>query len=759
MKTKKTLGVILTVCLLAQIIGTTTLFADPVAWDGNVASAFAGGSGGIDDPYQIANGGQLAYLAQLVNAGNTSYNSAYYIITEDINLGSKPWLSIGNTATNSFFGNLNGNGKIISNLSLSSADAASGGLFGYIGSASSKTAKIKELGLSNVTITNSNATSANVGSFCYYNYGTISGCYIKGLTVIQSNNKWLNAAGFAFTNFNVIEYCYIWNVTRTSNAGGRICAIAKNNGDSVMRYCYSAGTITGGYYSVVIYPIGLRQKSSNTSTDPQYYLGTVTDCYSYNTGKYASDLQQDDSNWSISAGKKVTESDLKGMTGEVSLPTSGVYYYKTSVGSCPVLNYEHAIEIYSITVDTMVNGSVNSASSMAEGGIVTLTVLPDTGYQIDWVKYNGIELAPVAGAYSFAMPAGDVTITAQFSQKVVKTYVGLGRYIYAVESPLNNKLIHLNNCWNNNATLTNIENDPYNYAKIESLNTAKDNVYLAYWPSTLRQRRNLKGTLNFDFRCPTPTGGYNTNAKFFGIRVYNHKSNVTLVDYNFYPANDGFVIKAPDASATTALSYDEWYTVSVDFDSAVGSYKLTVKDSEDVSQEVMYTDNTKVIVFEPSADKAYDLTAIDFRMNGIENYNIPVHLTSINVVEEAFAFLQSAYVSFNAQEKTIKAQSMGYRINPNILQSYALILAVYNESGTMVKCVTRETRLDAVSTTSVMDCPLSTDEISLEGFANGTYTVQTMLWTPFAGEFSLRPYYASKSGLLTVNNGEINFVQ
>ncbi|MFR4038292.1 MAG: hypothetical protein ACLTZT_11210 [Butyricimonas faecalis] len=36
-------------------------------WDGSVATALAGGSGTKDDPYQIATGAQLAYLAQEIN--------------------------------------------------------------------------------------------------------------------------------------------------------------------------------------------------------------------------------------------------------------------------------------------------------------------------------------------------------------------------------------------------------------------------------------------------------------------------------------------------------------------------------------------------------------------------------------------------------------------------------------------------------------------------------------------------------------------
>ena len=40
------------------------------SWDGSIATAFAGGDGSANNPYQISNGAELAYLAQEVNAGN-----------------------------------------------------------------------------------------------------------------------------------------------------------------------------------------------------------------------------------------------------------------------------------------------------------------------------------------------------------------------------------------------------------------------------------------------------------------------------------------------------------------------------------------------------------------------------------------------------------------------------------------------------------------------------------------------------------------
>jgi hypothetical protein len=63
----------------------------------SVATAFDGGTGTASDPYQIATLPQLRYLASLINAKNTNYNTKYYKQTADISLGDgiAEWVPIG----------------------------------------------------------------------------------------------------------------------------------------------------------------------------------------------------------------------------------------------------------------------------------------------------------------------------------------------------------------------------------------------------------------------------------------------------------------------------------------------------------------------------------------------------------------------------------------------------------------------------------------------------------------------------------------
>ena len=75
-------------------------------------------------------------------------------------------------------------------------------------------------------------------------------------------------------------------------------------------------------------------------------------------------------------------------------------------------------EIYSVTVTSGDNGSVTSSHAEArEGDIITLTVTPDTGYELSSLRYNSTKITPVTGktTYKFEMPAADTTVRAAFT--------------------------------------------------------------------------------------------------------------------------------------------------------------------------------------------------------------------------------------------------------------------------------------------------------------------------------------------------------
>lgn len=91
-------------------------------WSGTVAPSYEGGDGTQDNPYLIADGAQLARLANEVNAGNETGN--YYQLTNDINLGGVDWTPIGNADT-PFSGYFDGMGHVISNMYISGSASVS----------------------------------------------------------------------------------------------------------------------------------------------------------------------------------------------------------------------------------------------------------------------------------------------------------------------------------------------------------------------------------------------------------------------------------------------------------------------------------------------------------------------------------------------------------------------------------------------------------------------------------------------------------
>lgn len=92
------------------------LAAAPVdAWDGTTAEAFAGGTGTKDNPYQISNGAELAYLAQQVNSEKIDSEDTFITLTNNIDLNNKAWTPIGNSDS-VFAGTFDGNGHTISGL-------------------------------------------------------------------------------------------------------------------------------------------------------------------------------------------------------------------------------------------------------------------------------------------------------------------------------------------------------------------------------------------------------------------------------------------------------------------------------------------------------------------------------------------------------------------------------------------------------------------------------------------------------------------
>lgn len=107
----------------------------PDVWDGSVATAFAGGNGSLDNPYQIENGAQLAYLFKSVQTTGISFtDNKHFKLTADIYLNDvsdpnwknnspRSWYSSVSTNGKRFTGNFDGNGHTVYGMYYNGSDS------------------------------------------------------------------------------------------------------------------------------------------------------------------------------------------------------------------------------------------------------------------------------------------------------------------------------------------------------------------------------------------------------------------------------------------------------------------------------------------------------------------------------------------------------------------------------------------------------------------------------------------------------------
>lgn len=274
-------------------------------WDGSIASAFAGGTGTAENPYQIATGAQLAYLASSVNNGET-YAGKNFVLTADIDLNGLPWTPIANAFSDALFGgsdyrifagNLDGQGYTVSNVAIGSEKAPlESDVFGLFGATEGK---ISNLHLNTVSI---HGKAKNVsgyviglaGGLIGSASGNVENCHVTGLTMTMTTPDsgftaayWIGGLVGALDAGQINECSASGKITEKSGKGsiggligelGKASKITysranvaldvkpnhkggadvggfigKGNGKSspetVIRNCYATGNVTGGAYT------------------------------------------------------------------------------------------------------------------------------------------------------------------------------------------------------------------------------------------------------------------------------------------------------------------------------------------------------------------------------------------------------------------------------------------------------------------------------------------------------------------------------
>ncbi|MGG1634371.1 S-layer homology domain-containing protein [Paenibacillus sp. NRS-1760] len=197
----------------------------------HAAVVFAGGTGTSSDPYQIANADQLNEVRNHLGAG------IYFILTSDIDLSSYAsgagWNPIGANNANPFYGNLNGNGFTIRNLTINTGGADHVGLFGVAAYGSS---------FANIILEDVDVLGRYyVGGLIGIGENNVSNVYVTGNVVgIESVG---GLAGCLYGG-SINNSYFIGSVTGSQLVGG---LVGYHYGDIVNSY--TAGNVTGNSFT------------------------------------------------------------------------------------------------------------------------------------------------------------------------------------------------------------------------------------------------------------------------------------------------------------------------------------------------------------------------------------------------------------------------------------------------------------------------------------------------------------------------------
>lgn len=237
-------------------------------WDGTAADSYAGGKGTKDDPYQIANAAQLAYLGTDLKGGMP--HGQYFKLIADIDLAGANWTPIG--IETSFTGHFDGGGHTIKNMSINMSELTTQyygylcGLFAQI-YAGMQNASVRNLTVENVNIqaaTSENAIKLGVivgeintspsGGIC-----NIDNCHVKNANIsfVSEGDQNLSIGGIIgksigndYLHPTTISRCTVEGLTttvtgKTLYAGG-LCG-SMEGGVVQIFASLATGTLNGTY--------------------------------------------------------------------------------------------------------------------------------------------------------------------------------------------------------------------------------------------------------------------------------------------------------------------------------------------------------------------------------------------------------------------------------------------------------------------------------------------------------------------------------
>ena len=206
--------------------------------------------GGADTPFQIASAAQLAELAQYVNAGDATFVSAHYVLTDDVNLSAYGnWTPIG-TIKQPFAGVFDGQNHVVTGLKIDRSQGVYQGLFGCVNSQdANRKAQVKNVIVKDAQIRAKKRSGAVVGFYgdwdsqmeplenCAMVGGSIEGCVDRA-----GYDQADYIGGVVGLSYADVRFCYS---TGTVIVPRSACEIGGVAGwvDGNVQSCYAAGSM------------------------------------------------------------------------------------------------------------------------------------------------------------------------------------------------------------------------------------------------------------------------------------------------------------------------------------------------------------------------------------------------------------------------------------------------------------------------------------------------------------------------------------
>jgi GLUG motif-containing protein len=212
------------------------------------AGCYAGGSGTVYDPYQIATVGHLCELRTRPDDW-----SKHFILTADIDMSGRTYISavIASDTDNmamgfqgtAFTGTFDGNGYEIVNMAIDTAGAGNDylGLFGMIADPNTV---IKNLGMENCSIIGGNDSlylGCLVGG---NNKGRLSNCYASGSVNGGDNSECLGGL-VGENNKGRLSNCYATGSVNSGDNSECLGGLVGENNKGRLSNCYATGSVNG----------------------------------------------------------------------------------------------------------------------------------------------------------------------------------------------------------------------------------------------------------------------------------------------------------------------------------------------------------------------------------------------------------------------------------------------------------------------------------------------------------------------------------